>query len=130
MKSSSQTQISRLPVKAAGVLLKLLLAPQQDFTFEEIKQITQIGKSALYGVLHELRSRSFLKYSPPSPGSAAFYQLLVSFSDFQQLSHIHTYKTNTTTDGSDQNGSSKSGNDTLPEPTPCPSQEGNTLLRS
>jgi hypothetical protein len=61
--------------------------------------------------MQQLRVCNCVTYFPPSPGNPAFYRLDVSFADFQETSHIHTYKTNTTTDGSDQNGSSKSGND-------------------
>ncbi len=59
MNSSCQTQLSALSVKAAGVTLKLLLAPQQRFSFQEIKQSAGIGSSARDHGLHELRFRSF-----------------------------------------------------------------------
>ncbi len=55
MKSSCQTQLSDVSVKAAGVTLKLLLAPQTRFSFQEIKHSARIGSSALYQMLHELR---------------------------------------------------------------------------
>ncbi len=132
MKSSCQTQLSGVSVKAAGVTLKLLLAPQTSFSFQEIKHSARIGSSALYQVLHELRTGDILSFTPSAPGIPASYHLLISFHDFQQPFSQHTYNTNNTnttdkTDGTDhQEPPSDSGSSAPPqEPTPNPSQEGN-----